>query len=534
MSISNASTHNLNATLDMRKFYNYLGLKKKTTRRASPSNPGAGRSLPNRDAKSSNRSIKSKKNKGYNTMIDIVTMVKRVQFNYSENNGTYLPGYLETPGFIGTLKPSIGYTFGSQRDIRQLAARNGWLTVFPDFNQQYTENHTNNLDYSINVEPVRDLKIDLTGGRTFAETLTESFNTTDTDFDGLSDTYNRLISNTFGSYNISTSIIKTAFNTSDENGSATFDDFRENRLVVARRLAQDAGVDFTNPNNFENGDLNDFPLGYGKTNQAVLLPAFLAAYGGKDAGKVDLGAFRDFPIPNWTLRYTGFMKIKWFKKHFKRFSLTHGYNSTYTINQFRTNLDFNEADQSLDYVTQQAQQPEVFDQSGNYKNETLFSNINLSEQFSPLIKIDFEMKNSLRILAEIRKDRLLSLSFDNNLLTEIQGNEYIIGVGYRIKDVKIRSKIAGPRQIVKSDLNMKADISIRDNKTIIRFLDVENNQVTSGQTIWSFSYSADYAFSKALTAIFYFDYAFSKFAISTAFPQTTIRSGLTLRYSFGN
>jgi len=145
-----------------------------------------------------------------------------------------------------------------------------------------------------------------------------------------------------------------------------------------------------------------------------------------------------------------------------------------------------------------------------------------------------EMKNSLIILAEIKKDRILSLSFDNNLLTEIQGNEYIIGLGYRIKDVRIRSKLAGPKQIIKSDLNMKADVSIRENKTIIRFLDVNNNQVTSGQTIWSFKYSADYAFSKTLTGIFFFDYSFSEYAISTAFPLTTIRSGVTLRYNFGN
>ena len=47
-------------------------------------------------------------------------------------------------------------------------------------------------------------------------------------------------------------------------------------------------------------------------------------------------------------------------------------------------------------------------------------------------------------------------------------------------------------------------------------------------------FNADYAFSKNLTGIFYFDYAFSDYAISTSFPQTTIRSGLTLRYNFGN
>ena len=134
----------------------------------------------------------------------------------------------------------------------------------------------------------------------------------------------------------------------------------------------------------------------------------------------------------------------------------------------------------------------------------------------------------------MRKDRLLSLSFDNNLMTEIQGNEYIVGLGYRIKDVTIKSKLAGPKKKIVSDLNMKADVSVRDNKTIIRYLDLDNNQITNGQTIWGLKYNADYAFSKNLTGIFYFDYTFSEYAISTAFPQTTIRSGLTLRYNFGN
>ena len=164
----------------------------------------------------------------------------------------------------------------------------------------------------------------------------------------------------------------------------------------------------------------------------------------------------------------------------------------------------------------------------------VFSNINLEEQFSPLVRLDFEMNNSIKILTEIKKDRILSLSFDNNLLTEIQGYEYIIGLGYRIKDVRINSKMAGPTQVIKSDLNMMLDVSLRDNKTIIRYLDLENNQVTSGQTILGFKYKADYAFSKNLTGIFYFDYTFSEYAISTAFPQTTIRSGITLRYNFGN
>ena len=523
--ISNANTHNVNSSLDMSKLYKYIGLVKKNNRKSSDKDSGVN------SPQSQRTSLAYKKFNFKNTVIDLLTSVKRVQLNYSENNGSFLPGYLQTPDFIGSFKPSLGYVFGSQRDIRYLAAKNGWLTVFPDFNQQYTQVTNKNLTFSANLTPIRDLKIDLTAGRTYSENLTENFNTIDENGDGLSDDYNPLIQNTLGNFNISTVLIKTAFSKSDENSSDTFDAFRENRLVIARRLALDAGIDFTNANNFENADLNSFPLGYGKTNQSVLLPAFLSAYTGDDPSTSSLGAFRNIPIPNWTLKYTGLMKLKWFKKNFKRLSISHGYNAMYTINQFRSNLDYNEGNPALNFSYQN---PNVLDQSDNYKNEFLYSNINLMEQFSPLFKLDFEMKNSIKILAEVKKDRLLSLSFDNNLLTEIQGNEYIFGFGYRVKDLKIRSSLAGASQIIKSDLNMKLDLSIRNNKTIIRYLDLDNNQVTSGQTIWNFKYSADYDFSRNLTGIFYFDYSFSEYAISTAFPQTTIRSGFTMRYNFGN
>ena len=517
-SISNANQHNLNTSFDMRKFYRYLGLK--TSRSSRPSR------VRNSSSTNSGRTASKKKFNIKDFGLGLLTAINRMQVNYSESNSSFLPGYLPTPGFVGTMKPTLGYTLGSQRDVRIVAAQNGWLTTFDQFNQQYSETHNENLDYAINTEPISDLKIDFTGGKTYATNLTENFNTTDTNGDGLSNTYNSLIQNTFGNFNISTALIRTAFSQSDEFNSAPFEDFKNNRLVIANRLAEDFYG-----NTAYATDAEGYPLGFGKNSQSVLLPAFLSAYSGKKANKISLDAFRDIPIPNWTLKYTGFMKNKWFKKRFKRFSITHGYRSSYTINQFRTNLDYKAADPNLDYASQNSN---VLDQSGNFKVKTLFSNVNLVEQFSPLIKVDFEMKNSIKLSTEIKKDRSLSMSFDNNLLTEIQGYEYIFGLGYRIKDLRIRSKLAGPRKIIKSDLNMKADLSVRNNKTIIRYLDLDNNQVSAGQTIWSLKYAADYAFSSNLTAIFYFDYAFSEYAISTAFPQTTIRSGFTLRYNFGN
>lgn len=549
-SIQNSNTHNINSTLNMETLYQTLGLVKKGQQRRSRgrerSAPATRRSAtPNRGEENADGDDPNKLsagNKAYNTLVDVVTMVKRVQLNYSENNGTYLPGYLPTPGFIGTLKPTVGYTFGGQNDIRSLAARNNWLTDFPSFSQQYTEVKNTSLDFAVNIEPMRDLKIDLTGNRMFAENYTENFivedyldalgNIVDVENgelgDGIND-YRSLTPNAFGNFNISTVMIKTAFSKSDENQSATFEDFRTNRLIIAKRLASSAGMDVNDTNNL---DAEGYPIGYGKNSQRVLLPAFLSAYQGADPGKVSTGAFRDIPIPNWTLKYTGLMRIPWFKNNFKRFSIQHGYRSNYTINQFRTNLDYVSPDS--DYLASDPENLDAIDQAGNFKNQTLYSNINLEEQFSPLIRLDFEMKNSVKVLAEIKTDRTLSLSFDNNLMTEIQGKEYTLGLGYRFKDLRIRSQLAGPRQIIVSDLNMRADVSIRDNKTIIRYLDLENNQITAGQTIWGLKYTADYSFSKNLTGIFYFDYTFSDFAISTSFPQTSLRSGITLRYNFGN
>jgi cell surface protein SprA len=528
--IQNSNVHNLNTTLDMTRLYKYIGLVKKPIRRVRTRTTPGGAPPGGKPNVNNGKKISRGKNQSVtkllNAGVDVLTSIKRIQINYSENNGMYLPGYLNTPGFIGTLKPTVGFTFGSQSDIRYLAARRGWLTTFDEFNQQYTATSIKQLDLSASLQPVKDLKIDIVGNRAYYENFTENYFVEN----GI---YNPLTPNTFGNFNISTVLIKTAFNKSDELSSPAFEDFRTNRLKIADRLAEKFYGNTTYTR-----DAEGYPLGFGKNNQKVLLPAFLAAYSGQDANKITTSAFRNVPIPNWDLKYTGFMKFNWFKKRFKRFSITHGYRSAYTINQFNTNLNLNlnpdDNEAPVAGIPYENQPNAAFDQSGNLKNERLFSNINLTELFSPLVRIDLEMKNSVRIQAEVKKDRMLSLSFDNNLVTEVQGNEYIIGLGYRIKDLRIRSKLAGPKKRIVSDLNMKADVSVRDNKTIIRYLDLENNQITSGQTIWGLKYTADYAFSKNLTGIFYFDYTFSDYAISTAFPQTTIRSGFTVRYNFGN
>jgi cell surface protein SprA len=368
----------------------------------------------------------------------------------------------------------------------------------PYFNKTYSQTHYNKLDATINVEPFRDFDIEFRGNKTYTKQTSQQIDVVN----------NALNTNSpisqYGSFSVSFNMLKTAFNNSDAN----FEEFKANRAIIAQRLATKTGQPIT---------------GFGETSQQVSLPAFIAAYSGADANSVNLSAFRDVPIPSWQITYKGFMKMKWFKKHFRSFSVSHSYNSLYSITNFSNNLEYN------------AQNPYAeTDIAGNYYNKTLFTNVNLIEEFSPLVKVDMKMKNSVSFSGRINKDRGLTLNFNNNTITQIKGTEYIVGLGYRIKDLAMKFNFGGKLTKLKGDLDLRADISLRDNKTVIRAIDEDNNQVTGGQRLLSLKLFADYAINQNLTASFYFDQSSSQYAISTTFPRQSISTGLSVRYVLGN
>ena len=528
--IQNSGSHRLNTAFNMETFYKYIGLRKgakKPVVKPPTTLPKPGEKIVNKALPKANEG-----NVFVNGLIGVLTSVKNMQINYTQNEGTVLPGFLPGLGFFGSAKPSLGFVFGSQADVRYEAAKQGWLTTYPEFNQNFTQVTTKTLNMTANIDLFPDFKIDLSADRMYADNFSEQYDVT-------AGQYNPRSPYNFGNFSISTILISTSFSQSDENTSAAFDAFRNNRLTIADRLAtQYYGGNIprygdsanpipadTNAPNYSFYAANEgYPVGYGKNNQAVLIPSFLSAYAGSSASGVSLSAFRNFPIPNWTVKYSGLMRYKFFKDTFKRFSVQHAYRASYTINSFRSNFDYDQNPNGQDNTGY-----------GNFYNKTNIANVNLVEQFNPLVRVDFEMKNSFKFLAEMKKDRSLSMSFDNNLLTEVQGLEYILGLGYRFKDVIFSSKLADtPTGIIKSDINIKIDFSYRNNKTIVRYLDYDNNQLGGGQNIWSTRLTADYSFSKNLTAIFYYDHSFSKAVISTSFPLTNIRTGFTIRYNFGN
>ena len=279
-------------------------------------------------------------------------------------------------------------------------------------------------------------------------------------------------------------------------------------------------IDITDPNNI---DTDGTIKGFGVNSQDVLLPAFMAAYSGKNPDKVNTGLFRNIPLPNWTLRYGGLMNFKLFKKNFSNFVISHGYRSSYTVSSFTNNLQYN---QDNPFATTNVN-------SGNYESKLLVSAVTLVDEFSPLVKVDMKMKNSFSLRGEVKRDRTLTMNFNNSTLTDIKGTEYIFGFGYVFKDVKMNTRFTGKKQTLRGDINLRADVSLRDNITQIRSVDEDNNQISGGQKLFSIKFTADYRLSSNLTASFYYNHQTSKYAISTTFPRQAINGGFNIVYNLG-
>ena len=529
--IQNANTHNVTGSLNFAKLYKdtkfeNLFLKKKNRKKSNPNS--LDKSTTNKQVSARKRKKEPLGRKVIRGFYDVITSVKTGKISYSENNGQLLPGYAPEVGFLGRNNfgggqaPSLGFVFGSQVDIRNTALVNGWL-VAPRldgedyYDKTYTRTHFDKLDYNFSLKPAKDLNIEITGNkintRSLAQQLDIRFDSTDPEGNGFID--ESIPAFITGNFSTSYSMFSTAF----KNGDQLFDQLRANRIAISRRLGEQAGIDVDDPANIN--PIDGTIVGFGTNSQDVLLPSFLAAYSGKNANNVKLGIFRDIPIPAWNLRYTGFMKYKWFKENFSSFSVTHGYKSSYTVSSFTNNLQYDDDN------------PTITNAAGDFESRTLVSSATLVDEFSPLIRVDMKMKNSFSMRGELKRDRTLTMNFNNSTLTDIKGTEYIFGFGYVFKDVKMKTSFTGKKQTLKGDINLRADVSLRDNLTLIRSVNSENDQISGGQKLFSIKFTADYRLNSNLTASFYYNHQTSRYAISTTFPRQSINAGFNFIYNLG-
>jgi cell surface protein SprA len=278
-----------------------------------------------------------------------------------------------------------------------------------------------------------------------------------------------------------------------------------------------------------------YSKGYGPFSQDVLVPSFLAAYTGKDAQSSALvdynnervrdNPFRYFtPMPNWRVTYNGLSKLPVFSKIMTNFVVNHAYTGTVAMNSFNSSLLFGDLF-GLGF-------PSFIDSnSTNYIPYYQVPNVTLTQAFNPLIGFDAAFKNNLTAKFEVRKSKAQSLSMIDYQIGENTSMEYVIGGGFRKKGVRLPFPLFGVRKL-KNELIFKMDIGIRDDRTTNTFL-ANNVSVTSrGQKVIRISPTVNYAVNDLLTLLFFFDRQQTIPYVSNAFPATTTRAGVTLRFIF--
>lgn len=511
--LQNSNTIQLNGRLDFSQLYKALGL-------SNSSKSSKSRKPSRKNKKESQKKPKLSIPKYLDIPIGILTMLKDVSATYSVNKGTFMPGYLPEVGFFGqqnfagTVAPSLPFMFGDQSDIRQIAVQNGWLTKDTRLNDAFAKTNVEKLDIKATIEPIPSFRINIIAGRSYSINHSEFYRYVTEEVDNPGFYSQNPYEN--GNFNISFLSLGTSFDKSNEVYSETFTSLYQNRKIISDRLAKNYYGEKTIPR-----DSLGYAKGFGANSQQVLIPAFLAAYSNENANETPLNAIRNIPLPNWSISYDGLMDIPWVKENFTSITISHGYRSTYAINSFSTNLEYN------------PEKP-TFDNAGNIIGEFFYSSINLMEQFSPLIKVDMSLNSNIDIKTEIKKDRNINLSMENNMVTEIFGEEYVVGLGYRIKDLKFIIRTKNRIRKIVSDLNLLIDISYRKNRTYIRDLVEYKTQVTGGQNITSIKGTAEYELSKRLTVKLYYDQNLTKYAISTSFPTNNIRFGFGIVFNLGN
>ena len=469
-----------------------------------------------------------------------LTMVKRVSINYSENYTSRIPGYMDSTRFLGqdwkTMEPGLDYVFGKQPNSDWLDRKSalGLFSVDSNFNNLFRQNFAQKLSLTAQLEPIRDFKIDLNLDKTFSKEYTELYKDT---LNPGGNNPQHLNPYADGGFNISYVSAYTLFRKTNPNVvSSTFLHFENSRLIVANRVAQ------SNPYWVNGGGIpstTNFPNGYGRYSQDVLIPAFIAAYTGKNPQTIPLinenyksiktNPFAGIlPMPNWRFTYNGLSKIYPFSQYFSSITLSHGYTGNLSMNSFTSALNFQD--------TGRRSAPSFYDTvSHNYVPFYIFPNVTMAENFGPLIGFDATTKSLINVKFEYKKSRTLSLSLVDYQLSETNSTEFVIGAGYKIKGLKLPFEIPGMsgKKKLQNDLTFRLDFSKRNDQTSNSQLDQSNTYGTGGQKVITIQPSIDYVMNKRIDAKLFFDQRRVTPFISTSAPTITTRFGLQLKVGLG-
>lgn len=456
-------------------------------------------------------------------------MARNVTLSYKNTHSFALPGFMpEMGGVFGqsTLgagaAPGWDFAFGlNGDDYLQRAHDNGWLLSNDSVAYSSASSDVEELQAKVTLEPFTDFKIDVNGNWMKNNSRSVQFM-----YAGMPETRT-------GQFNMTTITIGSAFEprrSSNGYASRWFDAFVDNLAVMQRRVQnQYNGTRYPSQSSRPGQAFDPVNGGVSIYSPDVMIPAFLATYSGSDINSSSLSIFPNMlsMLPNWKVTYGGLSKLDFFKTYFKSVNINHAYKSVYSVGAYSTFSSFMSYMDDLGFIEDVT--------TGNPIPSSMYDigSVSINEQFSPLLGMDVTMLNNLTAKLEYKKSRVLNLSMTAVQLVETASDDIVVGLAYKIVGLKLfgaggtvgRSKTA-------NDMNVRCDVSFRDQSALCRNIQDLTTQATSGNKAIKVSLSADYAYSRMLTLNAYFDHQTNIPVVSaTAYPTSTNDFGVSLKFA---
>lgn len=452
--------------------------------------------------------------------------VRSLSATYRQVDGLTLPGFIPESGLFRQglygSAPGWDFAFGLQPDnYLQRAVDRGWLIMADSIVTPAYQTKNNELRLKATLELLPGLKADLNALRTW------NFNTeVQYMFEGMPEARR-------GNFNVSTILLRTAFESpkaSNGYASKAFERFLANRTVMAERLeGKIAHHSYPDAGFLKNTPLAGQPYDpargrFDPNASDVLIPAFLAAYQGKDVDKASLDLFPGLlaMLPNWTVSYDGLSKLEAVKKYFRNVTLSHNYTSSYGVSSFSSYNTWVGVGDGLGFVrdvlTNNPIPSSVYDIAG----------VTLTEAFNPLIRIQGTLNNGLTIKTEMRKTRTLNLSVSGGQVVESRSDQFTMGTSYKISDFHPWGFLTGSK--VKNDLSLSGDLTYKNQFALLRKIEGQYAQASSGNRSFVLELLADYVISKNMNMTFFYDLE-STVPLVSSYPVTSSDIGFSIRFS---
>ena len=462
-----------------------------------------------------------------NSTLNVTTIhrrspLKNINVNLGFKTRTDLPGYIPVIGDAfgqkseaGVLQPGMAFAFGMDGgiDFVKRALSKNLLVLNEENITPALFNETGNLRMEAVLEPVKGFVISL-------NVMYEDNRRTEMQYmvDGMP-----IIRG--GSFAMTTMAIASYT-------SPAFEEFLQNREIIAARVQEQ--YDKINPPQgvLSDDNLNIYPNTggtnyYGESNSTnittsplvksnsadVLVPAFLAAYTGKNPNSIGLTAFPGLSslLPNWNITYNLLNMIPALENQFKSLSLNHRYVSQYRVGSYSSFLSWkpitDDSKSNLGYMPDPV--------SGALTATTPFDipAVSILESFNPLIEAQSVLYNDVSLNVRLNKTRSLNLNIASNRIVETSDNDITVGLGYRL-----------------ANLTTRLDLSHKSTKALIRKIEDGFTQTTSGLKSTSIYFTADYALSKTMTLRAFYERMQHRPTVSSnSYPAINSNAGVSVR-----